>query len=65
MTTSIPLLFTVGDIVMIDEKDKAYIIESRGETGDLFFKVRFILDNSHLSDVNQTRCRVVPIFDST
>ena len=65
MTTPTPLLFTVGDIVIIDDKDKAYIIESRGETGDLFFKVRFILDNSHLSNVNQARCRVVPIFDST
>ena len=64
MTTPTPLLFTVGDIVIIDDKDKAYIIESRGEIGDLFFKVRFILDNSHLSNVIQARCQVVPIFYS-
>ena len=38
MTTPTLLLFTVDDIVIIDDKDKTYIIESRGETCDLFLK---------------------------
>ena len=65
MTTTHPPLFTVGDIVVVDDKDKAYIIESRGEYGDLFFKVKFIIDKTEQSNVIQARCRVVPIFDST
>ena len=39
-----PPLYTVGNIVIVNDKEKAYIIQSRGETGDKIFKVRFIID---------------------
>ena len=37
MTTS-PPLFTVGDIVLVDNTNKAYITNIRGEVGDQFLK---------------------------
>ena len=39
MNTIHPPLFTIVDLVLIDDKEKNYIIEIRGELGDLFFKV--------------------------
>ena len=58
MTISQPL-FTVGDIVQVDNRENAYITNIRGENGDLFFNVRFIVDKTEQKNVVQARCRVV------
>ena len=64
MTISQPL-FTVGDIVQVDNRENAYITNIRGENGDLFFNVRFIVDKTEQKNVVQARCRVVPIHETT
>ena len=58
---NIPSLFTVGEIVKIDNDTTAYIIEIRGEKFDYFFKVKYIIDNRIESNVSEHRCKVVSI----
>ena len=58
---NIPSLFTVGEIVKIDNDTTAYIIEIRGEKFDYFFKVKYIIDNRIESNVSEHRCTVVSI----
>ena len=60
-----PSLFKVGDIVMVDDTNKAYIIDVRGERHDLFCKLQFIVGRNEETNVSQNQCRVVPIFYAT
>ena len=62
-TTCNTPLFTIGDIVLIDNQDKAYIISIRGEINDLFFILKFVIGQTIEQNVSQYRCRVVPIFE--
>ena len=52
MTISQPL-FTVGDIVQVDNRENAYITNIHGENGDLFFNLRFIVDKTEQKNVIQ------------
>lgn len=42
-SSDLPLLFTIGDIIEIDSKDNAYIIDISGDTYDLFLKWAILL----------------------
>ena len=64
-SSNLPLLFTIGDIIEIDSKEKAYILYISGETHDLFFKVSYIIGGNEERNISQKRCRVVPISEPT
>ena len=63
MTTPTPL-YTFGDNVLVDEQKRVYITNIRGEVGDLFFKVHYIIEKTKKSNVTQSRCRVVSIYNT-
>ena len=45
-SSAIPLpLFTVGDIALVDDTNRAHITEIRGEVNEQFFKVYYIIEN--------------------
>ena len=55
--TTSPNMFTIDDIVLIDEKYKAYI---SSETVDFFFRVQFIIDKTkqiNILDINIEWCQ--------
>ena len=61
-----PPLFTVGDIILVDDINRIYITEIRAEVNDQFFKVHHIIENRGKVNVTQARYfYVVPIFEST
>ena len=64
-SSNLPLLFTIGDIIEIDSKDKAYIIDISGGTYDIFFKVSYIIGGNEERNISQHRFRVVPISEPT
>ena len=60
-------LFRVGDIVLVDNKDKAYIIEIDIQAivdGSILYKVRFVVSNQEENDVEQGRCKIATILSS-
>lgn len=63
-TINLPLLFTIGEIVLVDTKNRGYIIDIRGESFDLFFKIKYIIDNTIETNVSQHRCTVISINEN-
>ena len=56
-----PPLFSIGDIVKVDNTDRGYIIELRGKKHDLFLKIKYIINNKIETNVSQHRCKVISI----
>ena len=56
MSTLIPI-FTIGDLVQIDQLNKACVSNIRGETNSYWFTVRHCVTNQEESNAFQDRCR--------
>ena len=59
-------LFHVSDLVLIDNKDKAYILEVNIQAivdGSILYKVRFVVGNQ-TREVEESRCRITTILSS-
>ena len=60
-------LFHVGDLVLIDDKNKAYILEIDIQAivnGSILYKVRYAVGNQIEDNVKQSRCRITTILSS-
>ena len=58
-------LFHIGDIVQIDEKDSAYIVEANVNGTTISYKVCYHVGNHTENAVEQSRCRAATLLGST
>ena len=58
-------LFHIGDIVQIDEKDSAYILEANVNGPTISYKIRYHVGNHIENGVEQSRCRGATLLGST
>ena len=59
-------LFNVGDLVLIDQCNRAYITEkNRDHNGHIDFTIRHVVGNTIEHNVSYQRCEVISISHST
>lgn len=61
-------LFSVGDLVLIDDKDRAHIIEMNTQTtgnGSILYKVRNVVGNQIQDNIEQHRCKITTSTSSS
>ena len=56
---TLPPMFNTGKIVLLDEKDRAYIKNIGGENSSYLFTVRYGIDNKQEENMCQIRCHVI------
>jgi len=55
-------IFTIGELIEINNLHKAYILEiDNDDDGDLVFKVKFLVGNNIVSNVPAKDCRVISL----
>ena len=60
-------LFNVGDLTLIDEKDKAYILEVDIQAivdGSILYKICYQVGNYVQNNIEEKRCKATTLFDS-
>ena len=62
MTTTPPIIYSVGTLVEVDNTKTGYIIEIEDTNDDIIrFKISYIVGNEIEEHVNETRCRPVSL----
>ena len=55
-------LFTVGEHILVDNANTAFIIEIHTSNLQKLFKVHYIIENTNEYNVTEDRCRPVAII---
>ena len=55
-------IFAVGNFTLVDNENRAHMIEKRGEASSLWFAVKCFIGNRFERNVFQTRCELINIM---